>query len=73
MARKYPPVESLSAKELHKRLVDDAVAYRATPLEWAIAAYDRIARLTRTTAEQAYLDVRAEKKERTGNSLMPMG
>lgn len=65
-------VERRPAQELHRLLVADAVASRATDLRWAIAAYERIGRATRKGAEQAYRDVLDEVHALTGLRLMPM-
>lgn len=54
------PVESMSADELHRQLVTDAVKGIATDLPWAVAAYERIGKLTKRGAEDAYQQVRAE-------------
>lgn len=68
-----PPVESMSADELHRQLVTDAVKGIATDLRWAVAAYERIGKLTRRGAEDAYQQVRAEVAElRGGWRGMPM-
>lgn len=68
----YPPVEEQDAKQLHRRLVEDAVARKATPLKWAVLAYERIGRLERCGAEEAYHRVRTELEELTGSAAMPM-
>lgn len=71
--RLLPAVESLSAEELHRQLVTDAVRGIATDLRWAVAAYERIGKLTRRGAEDAYQQVRAEVAElRGGWAGMPM-
>lgn len=68
-----PPVESLSADELHRHLVTDAVKGIATPLPWAVAAYERIGKLTKRGPEDAYQQVRAEVAQlRGGWPGMPM-
>lgn len=72
-AQLLPPVESLSADELHRHLVTDAVKGIATDLPWAVAAYERIGKLTKRGAEDAYQQVRAEVAElRGGWRGMPM-
>jgi preprotein translocase subunit Sss1 len=43
-----------SPTELHRILVEDAVAAHATDLPWAVGAYARIAKLTRKPIEDAF-------------------
>lgn len=66
------PVDALSAQELYDELLEDAVMLRATPLTRAVAAYTRIGKVWRIGAEAAYQRVLAEKKEKTGSSMMPI-
>lgn len=53
-------VHDLSSTQLRERLVKDAVSGQATPLEWAVAAYLRIASLDGCSTDSAYLQVRQE-------------
>lgn len=46
-----------SPEDLHRILVEDAVASHATDLPWAVGAYARIAKLTRRSIEDAFLAV----------------
>jgi hypothetical protein len=43
-AKPYPPVSREAPEALRRRLVEDAVAGVATPLRWAVLAYERIGR-----------------------------
>lgn len=65
-------VDVYGAGELHRFLVADAVAKHATYLPWAVAAYDRIAKLERITAEDAYQRVLDEVEMLTGLRMMPV-
>ena len=56
--RKHP--SKYRAAELHRMLVADAVDGRATPLEWAVAAYLEIGRQTGRGPEAAYQEVAGE-------------
>lgn len=53
-------VSDLTSPELHAQLITDAVTGVATPLPWAVAAYDRIGKLDRIGPEAAYQRVRQE-------------
>lgn len=53
-------VHDLTSAQLQQRLVTDAVAGHATPLEWAVAAYMRIAELDGLSFDGAFLRVREE-------------
>lgn len=68
----YRPVGDYSAAELHEMLVADAVKRHATYLPWAVAAYDRIGKLTNHGAEQAFTDVLDEVESLTGLRAMPV-
>lgn len=65
-------VEAYSADELHRMLVSDAVKRHATSMQWAIAAYDRIGKLTRKGAEAAFQAVLDEVESLTGVRAMPI-
>lgn len=65
-------VERRPESELRRLLVADAVASKATDLRWAIPAYERIGKLSKRGAEEAYLDVLTEVEALTGLRLMPM-
>lgn len=65
-------VERRSEGELRRLLVEDAVKRRATALVWAVAAYERIGKLSRKGADQAYRDVVDEVESITGSRAMPM-
>lgn len=67
-----PHVESLSAQALHAELVTDAVKGHATDLARAVAAYERIGKVTKKGAEQAYRDVVDEVAGLRGRPGMPM-
>lgn len=53
-------VHDLNSLQLKSRLVRDAVSGNATPLEWFVAACQRIAHLDGITLDAAYLRVRQE-------------
>ena len=67
-----PPVGSLDADALHRELVEDAVAGYATPLDRAVRAYERIARLRDESPDDAFQRVRAEVASLRGRPGMPM-
>ena len=66
------PVEAYDEGQLHRFLVEDAVAKRATQLDWAIAAYTRIGQLSGKGSEDAYQRVLDEVETLTGSRLMPV-
>lgn len=66
------PVEAYTEEQLHRFLVEDAVAKRATQLDWAIAAYKRIGERSGKGAEAAYQRVLDEVETLTGLRAMPM-
>jgi hypothetical protein len=68
----YTHVDKLSEKDLHSRLVSDAVAGVPTPLAWAVAAYTRVGQLNGRGPEAAYQAVREEAAALTGGYSMPM-
>ena len=78
MARRLTPegrkgVDAYTAEELHRFLVEDAVKRHPTTLEWAVAAYARIAERRKVSADAAYAAVVDEVEALTGARLMPMG
>lgn len=66
------PVSAYDAQDLHRFLVEDAVARRATSLPWAIAAYQRIGERTGKGAEAAFQSVLDEVETLTGLRMMPV-
>lgn len=66
-------VDTYSEAELRRFLVEDAVKNHATHLPWAVAAYERIGRLSGKGSEQAFTDVVDEVEALTGRRLMPVG
>lgn len=76
MSRRSPEgrkgVDAYSADELHRMLVSDAVKRHATSMPWAVAAYDRIGKLTRKGAEAAFQAVLDEVETLTGLRAMPV-
>lgn len=62
-------VAELSAAELHRQLVSDAVGGVATPVWWFAAACERIGERDRIGAEAAYRRVREEVRALGG--IMP--
>lgn len=65
----YPVVGRCKARQLERRLVEDAVARQLTPLQWFIAAIARIATLRRKSQEQVIVDIDAEVRARCGRGL----
>lgn len=59
-----------SPEELHRILVEDALAVHATDLPWAVGAYARISKLTRKPIEDAFQAVVQEVA--TFGATMPM-
>jgi hypothetical protein len=53
-------VHDLSSAQLRSRLVQDAAGGIATPMEWAVNAYIRIAALDGISKDAAWLSVRQE-------------
>jgi hypothetical protein len=79
--RRLPPVDSMTADELHRELVADAVASytgggdmanRRRILARQVAAYVRIGALTGHGAEQAINDVLDEVETLTGLRALPV-
>lgn len=68
----HRPVGDYDAKQLHGILVADAVKHHATHLPWAVAAYDRIGKLTGKGAEAAYTAVLDEVETLTGVRMLPV-
>lgn len=66
-------VDAYTEAELHQFLVADAVKHHATHLPWAVAAYDRIGKLSKRGAEAAYQAVLDEVEQLTGLRRMPVG
>jgi hypothetical protein len=65
----YRPVDDYSERELHQRLVADAVNHVATPLAWAVAAYERIGQLNGRGANEACREVVGEVMALTGHGM----
>lgn len=65
-------VRDYNEEQLRTFLVQDAVKRHATDLAWAVAAYDRIGRLSRRGAEAAYVQVLDEVEALTGRREMPV-
>lgn len=63
---RYRAHRSYSAEQLRTILIDDAVARRATPLQWAMVAYDQIASADKVTAEVVFAQVRQACLDATG-------
>lgn len=66
-------VETYSADELHRMLVEDAVKSHATYLPWAISAYQRIGERSGKGPEAAFQAVLDEVETLTGLRRMPVG
>lgn len=66
------PVREYNEVQLRKFLVEDAVKHHATWLPWAVAAYERIGKLSRKGSEAAYLQVLDEVEALTGLRIMPV-
>lgn len=65
-------VNRTSADELHAKLVDDACTGHPTDLQFAILAYDKIAKARGIPLDQAFTDVEAEVVVRRGGLGMPL-
>lgn len=65
------PIDALSADELFKELVDDAVVGVVTPVERQVPALIRIASLKRMHVDAVIEEFFEAAKERKGNSLIP--
>lgn len=76
MSRRTPEgrkgVETYSEAELRQFLVADAVAHHATYLPWAVAAYERIGKLSGRGAEAAYQETLDEVESLTGVRALPV-
>lgn len=66
------PVRQYKQADLHRFLVEDAVRHHATDLPWAVAAYDRIGKLSGKGAEAAYQAVLDDVEALTGLRVMPV-
>lgn len=66
------PAHEYTEARLRTFLVEDAVRAHATYLPWAVAAYDRIGKLSGRGPEAAFLEVVAEVEALTGHAEMPM-
>jgi hypothetical protein len=65
----YQHPDTLGEQALHQRLVADAVHHIATPLAWAVAAYERIGRLNGRGADAACREVVDEVVALTGHGM----
>lgn len=66
------PVREYNEAQLRTFLVTDAVKHHATYLPWAVAAYDRIGKLSGKGSEAAYVQVLDEVEALTGMRVMPV-
>lgn len=65
-------VNRSSADELHAKLVGDAVNGRATDIQFAVLAYEKIAKVRRIPLDDAFKAVEAEVVVRRGGLGMPL-
>lgn len=65
----YPHILSQTAEELRQRLVDDAVSMVATPLVWAVPAYERIAKMRKMEVDLVFQDVVSTVHDLTGRGM----
>jgi hypothetical protein len=65
----YNHPDTYTERELHQRLVTDATKHIATPLAWAVAAYERIGQLNGRGADQAIQQVMVEVYALTGHGM----
>lgn len=65
-------VNRSSADELHRKLVDDACTGHPTDVQFAVLAYQRIARLRGIPLDDAFVAVQSEVVARRGGLGMPL-
>ena len=65
------PPQAYTAQQLHDMLDADALAHVATPIEWCVPAYQRIAEQRKITPDAAYREVVAAMAT-AGGYGMPM-
>lgn len=66
-------VNATTAGQLHRKLVQDACTGHPTDLQFAILAYQKIARERRQPLDDAYKAVEAEVKQKRNGLGMPLG
>lgn len=60
-----------SATALFRYLVDEAVAFRVTPVHWSVYAIDLIAKRDKVRHDRVVENIKAEYQERTGSPILP--
>lgn len=66
-------VNATSAGHLHRKLVNDACNGHATDVQFAMLAYQKIARERRQPLDDAYKAVEAEVRQKRNGLGMPLG
>lgn len=66
-------VEATSAAQLHRKLVADATAGKATDIQFCVLAYQKIARERRIPLDDAYIAVEADVRQARHGLGMPLG
>jgi hypothetical protein len=65
-------VNATSADQLHRKLVNDACTGHATDVQFAMLAYEKIARVRRIPLDDAFKAVEAEVRQKRGGLGMPL-
>lgn len=65
-------VNATSAGHLHRKLVNDACAGHPTDIQFAVLAYQKIARERRIPLDDAYKAVEAEVRQKRNGLGMPL-
>ena len=65
-------VNATSAGHLHRKLVQDASTGHATDIQFAVLAYQKIARERRIPLDDAYKAVEAEVRQKRNGLGMPL-
>lgn len=65
-------VAATSAGQLHRKLVQDACTGHPTDIQFAVLAYQKIARERRQPLDDAYKAVEAEVRQKRGGLGMPL-
>lgn len=65
-------VNASTADQLHRKLVEDACGGHPTDIQFAVLAYQRIAKLRRQPLDDAFKAVEAEVRQRRNGLGMPL-
>lgn len=65
-------VHACSATQLHRKLVEDACMGHATDVQFAVLAYQKIARERRIPLDDAFKAVEAEVRQKRNGLGMPL-